>query len=323
MITSVEYDSFLNKLTCYGYDFGNIQSPSGNVNISPYNTSAWTPLSSIDLWSDTYIKGAISGTLVQGSYDVQIFSSSGAEFDLSGGFTVSAGSYLDYGYMPNGFLTKSPVTTNDQYFSERRLFDLLITEAYNKHGVSMIYYPISFDVNYDKLYGEDLDRKIIRKFNLMVFYTLPRVEKLWSKFGIEGMDNFSMFCSKKHFQVASQYDYTQTSASFGVYVPKIGDIIRALYNNYYYEIVDIKEESGQYLQSPQHMWEFLVKPYRDTRLSLSATTSATMTGAGDIGNYINRTPDIFDIKTDVVDKNANIDYQPEPCEVEDKNQFWN
>ena len=323
MLKQTEYDSFINKLTCYGYDFGNTQSPSGNVYISVSGAETWLSLSSIDLWSDTYVKGAISGTLSQGYYDVKLTDSSGASYILSSSFLVSADAYLDYGYLPNGWLTKSPISTNDQYFSERRLFDLWITEAYNKHGVSMIYYPVSFDTNYDKLYGEDLDRKVIRKFDLMVFYTLPRVEKLWSKFGIEGMDNFSMFCGKKHFQIASQYEYTQTSAAYSAYVPKIGDIIRAKYNNYYYEIIDIKEESGQYLQSPQHLWEFLVKPYRDTRLGLSATTSGSMSGTGDIGTIVNRTPDIFDIKTDIAQKVSAIDYTPEPCESPDVNQFWN
>ena len=236
----------------------------------------------------------------------------------------TSATYLDYTALPNGWLTKSPVTSGtDAYFSERRLFSLLTTEAYNKHGVSMIYYPVSYDINYDKLYGEDLDRKVIRKFDLMCFYTLPRVEKLWSKFGIEGMDNFSMFCSKVHFDAASQYEYTQTSATYAPYIPKIGDIIRAKYNNYLYEIIDIKEESGQFLQSPQHIFEFLVKPYLDKRLGLSATTSASMMGPGDIGNFINRTPDIFDLKSNIAEKVPAIDYTPKACEKPAIGEFWN
>ena len=260
MLKETEYDSFINKVACYGYDFGNTQSPSGNVQLSPAGAETWSALSSIDLWSDTYVKGGVNGTLSQGYYDVKLTSSSGTDFVLSSSFIVSAGDYLDYGYLPNGWMTKSPVTTNDQYFSERRLFDLWTTEAYNKHGVSMVYYPISFDLNYDKLYGEDLDRKVIRKFDLMCFYTLPREEKLWSRFGIENMDNFSMFCSKKHFQIASTYDYTQTTISYGSYIPKIGDIIKSKFNDMMYEIIDVKEESGQFISAlirkPTFLLEF-------------------------------------------------------------------
>jgi drug/metabolite transporter (DMT)-like permease len=46
-------------------------------------------------------------------------------------------------------------------------------------------------VSGNKIFGEDNNRSFVRKFEFMAFYTLPREEKLWNKFGIAGMDQFS------------------------------------------------------------------------------------------------------------------------------------
>jgi len=59
-------------------------------------------------------------------------------------------------------------------------------------GVDMIYYPVSYDVDYDRIFGEDLDRTIQRKFCVKGFYELQEEIELFSKFGIEGIDNFHM-----------------------------------------------------------------------------------------------------------------------------------
>ena len=120
----------------------------------------------------------------------------------------------------------------------------------------------------------------------MGWYQLPREEKLWAKFGIVGMDQFSVLVSKRHFKVASQFDFAVNDPiGYGEYIPKIGDIMLAQYNGYLYEIVDIKEETGMQLLSKQHIWEFIVKPYKDEHLSLSASTSATI---GYIAPYVNK-----------------------------------
>jgi hypothetical protein len=235
--------------------------------------------------------------------------------------------YFNYSPLPNEWVTKSLPTVSggndDPYFNERALWSMVTTEAYNKHGVRCTLYAVSTDPTYDRLYGEDLNRIISRKFDIMAFFQLPRQEKLWTAFGIQGMDTFSMFVSKIHFDAASKYESTGTSATYPAYIPKIGDIIKSKFNNMYYEITDIKSESGQFLQSLQHVWEFLVKPYRDTNLGLSATTSASMSGTGDIGSKVSTTPDAFDIRDLISATSPSINYSPKPCEANDPNQFWN
>jgi len=218
--------------------------------------------------------------------------------------------------MPNGWISKdSPV-----YNSERRLYDNILAEVYNLHGVSLDFYVTTYDSNYNFIFGEDNNRRFVRKFSFMGFYTLPKEEKLWSKFGIEGMDTFSIFCSKLHFNDASTFGNPEVPGNKGLgtyspHIPLIGNIIISDYNKYIYEITEVKEESGMYLLSKQHTWEFVVKPYKDEHMSLSPDTSASM---GYISQFVNRKTDIFDVTATLGTLTPNIEYQPGPTEEPDQ-----
>ena len=228
-------------------------------------------------------------------------------------------SYKAYDNVPNGWFTKTKrADGSDPYANERELFDLWVTEAYNKHGITLTYYAISFDTSHDKLFAEDNDRRVARKFDCMAFYSLPREEKLWSKFGIEGMDSFSMFISKRHFNTVSKYDPSKEEQTQNdSYNPKIGDLVRSQYNNYLYEITDVKEETGMFLLSKQHIWELVVKPFRDEHLNLSASTSADM---GAIIPFIDK-DDPFNVKEFVEENKEEVIYNPPPTEKAD-DSFW-
>jgi len=108
----------------------------------------------------------------------------------------------------------------------------------------MEYYQTSYDTSYDYLFGEDNNRRFIKKFDFMVLYELPREDKMWTKFGIEGLDNFSMYCAKRHFRAASK-----SPGGGPEVIPRIGDIIMAKYNDYVYEITEVAEEVALFLQS--------------------------------------------------------------------------
>ena len=235
-------------------------------------------------------------------------------FDLSGTSAI----YIAYSNMPNSYITKR---ADYQYNNERELYDLMITEVYNKHGVSLSYYITSYDTAYDKIFGEDNNRRFVRKFNFMSFFSLPREEKLWTKFGIDGMDQFSMFVSKRHFREASTYDYKQLSANtYASVIPRIGDIIMSDYAQYAYEITEVKEEVGMALLSKQHIWELIVKPFRDERIAVPSDVSATMPEMNAISNKPN---DVMDITTNIDAKKPNIIYQPKPGELPGGNPFSN
>lgn len=210
--------------------------------------------------------------------------------------------------MPNGFLTKcSPA-----YNNERRLYDNLATEFINQHGVCLSYYITSWDVTYDSIVGEDNNRFFERTFDFMGYYTLPREDKIWTKFGIEGMDSFSIFVSKLHFKDASTFGNNQVQGNIGVntyenYIPKIGDVIISKYNHFIYKVVEVKEETNMFLMSKQHMWELIVKQFKDEHIGVTLETSASM---GDIIDYTNKTNDIFNISGEVESKNDQIKYNP-------------
>ena len=221
--------------------------------------------------------------------------------------------------MGNGWFTKC----QPSYNNERKLFDTLVTEVYNKHGVCMTFYVTSFDLNYDKVWGEDNDRKFVRKFPIMAYFTMPREEKLWSKFGIEGLDSFSMFISKSHFKDASTFDAaTNNMGVYDSYNPKIGDVIVSEYNDFMYEITEVKEEAGMYIQSKQHLWELVVKPFKDRNMELSGTTSATM---GSIADYVAGHNDVFNVADVINQKTSAVVYQPKPNELPSGDPFgsWN
>jgi hypothetical protein len=154
------------------------------------------------------------------------------------------------------------------YDNERLLYDSLVSEAINIHGVEMIYYALTYDVNYNKIWGEDNDRRYERCFAFMAYYELPKEDNNFTKLSIEPFDTVIMTISKKHFENASLYDsegFRQPQLS--AYKPKIGDIIKAGYSNYYYEIVDINQEENMFLQS-KHTWTFTVKPFKNEHHSI-------------------------------------------------------
>lgn len=259
--------------------------------------------------ADIIVQGDFLGVFTNGWFEVQ---------DQTPVPTATSGYYRTYDSMPNNYITKC---TGPKYNNERELYDLLITEAYNKHGVCMTYYITTYDINYDRIFGEDNDRRFVRKFNFMAFFTLPREEKLWNKFGIAGMDQFSIFVSKRHFKIASRYNFDQTSANaYDSYIPQVGDIIMSDYAKYVYEIVEVKEEVGMYLLSKQHVWEFIVKPFRDERIVIPPDVSATMP---EMTKYANRSTDIFDNRTIIDSKKDSIKYIPKPCEKDPQNPFGN
>jgi len=236
-----------------------------------------------------------------------------------------SGVYLQYPDIPNEFITKC-VGSNyagsvGSYNNERELYDLMVTEAYNKHGICMDYYVTSYDKQYDKIWGEDNNRSYTRRFQIMAFYNLPREEKLWSKFGIEGMDSFSMYISKRHFWEASQFDDIQTNPRANQpYIPKAGDFIYAKYNKYAYEVVEVKDEIMMNHLSKQHVWELMVRPMKDEKI---ATTPAT--SASPIADITNKKTDKFDVTSTINDKKDAVNYQPKPTECNSKDPFanWN
>lgn len=247
---------------------------------------------------------------------------------------------------------------NPKYDNERKLYELMLTEAYNLHGVSLTYYVLSYNTSADKIYGEDNNRKVLRAFDFMGMLELPRDVRNFSTNGIGWNDIFHIFSSRKHLSAASRYDINGTSGLFDSYNPRAGDLIRLSYNDFkdptrqttmpcespdpndlyrnkefnstYYEIISVKTEEEQFLQG-KHSWDMIVRIYRDKSIPLSGTSadgSNTQSQFGDLWKYTSK-EDVFNIgkfineTSQPYSNKADIEYQPAPTECDPKDPFNN
>ncbi len=217
--------------------------------------------------------------------------------------TEKSYNYLEYPSVPSG----SDNICSDAYDNDRELAAITLMEKWNMFGVKIIFYKTTYDVERDKVWGEDLDRYITDEWNVMSYFTLPKENKIWSKFGIEGVNDFSMFISKLHFR-----DETDN------YIPRIGDLIITPYNNKLYEIAEVKEEAPMFMLSKQFAWEIIVKAAKiQNELSVAPSLSAAP-----ISNFY-KVEDLFDIKDEVDIGKEDVVYDPEPGEKPNNDPFGN
>lgn len=176
------------------------------------------------------------------------------------------------------------------YNKDKVLYDLLLTEGFNKHGVPMVYYVITYDTSYDPIFGEDNNRRIERSFPVMVYYTLPTEDKQWTPAAMQIIDNFHVFISKRHFAVASKLN-TANQLVFDSYTPKVGDVMKAKYNDFYYEITHVAQEEEMFLET-KHSWDVVLTQFKDEHISVSATGEVA---SDSISGVTDKLADIFDI----------------------------
>jgi hypothetical protein len=237
-------------------------------------------------------------------------------------YTVKSGGIPNWNTlsnMPNEWIRKCG---GKDYSNEKQLYRKAVTEAYNRFGICMTYYIVSYDTAYDKIWGEDNDRRFVRKFDIMAYYPLNTEEKMWTKFAIQGIDNFSIFVSKDHFREACTYGNTVVPGNIGpdtysTYVPKVGDVIQSKYNDYLYEVVTVKEESMMFHLDKHYVWELIVNPYKDMHLRLDAVTSASMNNLSADMNIA----DIFNIEQIVASAVSAVEYTPRSREMPPRDPF--
>jgi len=203
--------------------------------------------------------------------------------------------------------------SSDSYNNDKNLVSVTINEMINKFGVCMEYYITTYDTNYDRIFGEDNNRCYIRNFDFMAKYELPREDRIWTKFGIEGSDEVTLWISKRHFHAVSIDPKTGIS-----YVrPQIGDIIKSDFSTYFYEITEVSEDTGLYLQSNQYIWELTVKTLKDEYISISPELSGS-----DI-SFVTNINDIFNIDNDIDVEKEEIIYKSEKGEKPKNDPFGN
>lgn len=225
---------------------------------------------------------------------------------ISGSHVIDTGlayNFLDYPSVPD----YNVGICSNKYEPERELVSMLAMEAWNSFGVKIIFYKTTYDVKRDRVWGEDGDRYVTDAWDVMSYFQLPKENKVWSKFGIEGVNDFSMYVSKEHFR--SETDD---------YIPQVGDLVLSVYNNKLYEITEIKEEAPMFMLSKQYAWEFIVRKAKiENELSISPSLSASP-----IADFY-KVDDIFNIDTQVDIEKEDIRYNPLKGEQAPKNPFGN
>ena len=210
------------------------------------------------------------------------------------------------------FFDCPPFNTNDWFQkdtncadNERELYEILQMDAWNSFGVNMVYYVTDYSQTNDSIYGEDMDRTVLRGFDATGFMEqLPREDRNVPLFGIEGLDLFKVYINKLHFTSASTYSASQ-SGVYNTYTPQTGDIIYLSYNDIYYEITHVKDKVEQFLQRP-HAWDLSVREYKDFHLTLSATVSSTVS-ASTLSAYVDQN-DYIEINNDIDTEKTSILY---------------
>ena len=217
--------------------------------------------------------------------------------------------------MPNYYRPTS--TTKSDYFdyvnghsNDKNLYDLLNTEFINKYGTCLKYYITTFDLNHDKILGEDNNRRYVRSFDFMSYYQMPEENKMFTFMGIEYTDDVTMKVSKSHFDAAS------TLGGYDAHIPVVGDIVESLYGKLLYEVTEVAEGVQEFLQSRQYIWELVVKPYRRNNISTTESISGT-----DIYRLNKNENDMFDIRGVIETQNEAIKYKPKNTEKSVQNPF--
>ena len=139
--------------------------------------------------------------------------------------------------------------SNECHTRESLLFDSMTAESIAASGVQGYWYVVDYSLENEKLFGEDNDRTIERKFPFMFHVDqLPTDSRSWAKFGIEGLDVFHIYVAKTAFLQASQMMSDGETVSYKQREPKVGDIVQSTHNGVFYRVLDIKDKADTILQ---------------------------------------------------------------------------
>ena len=191
---------------------------------------------------------------------------------------------------------------SDCYEKTKCLYDDIQIGMINQYGIDVTFYTTDYNTSHDIIFGEDNDRHVIRSFEVMSTFDLPANDANFDKMGIFGLDEFHMYTNKSHFSYMSTTSGNVEDA-YSDYIPHVGDIVCYNAESQYYEIISVKDKVNQFMQS-QFTWDFLVRPFRDNKLTLSVDVSGSPLSA-----YVD-TNDILEVN-DVVDTEVSgVNYQP-------------
>lgn len=177
---------------------------------------------------------------------------------------------------------------------ETLLFDSVISEATDIMGFPIEYRTLLVNrEDVDDLYGEDPNIGWSEPYRTKLIYEPSNEMEVLNAFGFSSDDAITaMMMAKAVFSRDVSYDF----------IPKVGDVIKTLWNNKTYEIVDVGAES-KIFQGKKMVWDFICRPFRHSNQSSSADD--IIFNAPDDGDF----PDI------------NFEYETRPLSAYGDNDF--
>lgn len=236
--------------------------------------------------------------------------------------------FMDFSYMPNDYFH---FQEDNSYESEKATYDILQTEALVKFGTPMVYYIVSYNENYDPIFGEDDNRRVERKFPFKGHFTFLPDSHTVSIFGIESLDQYDVLVSMSHFEQASKYDLDnnnfpvspESEKIFESHEPAIGDIVYTKYNGKFYEIVNLNMEANMF-HDKKFTWTITIKPIK---LESLATNPIYTSGMPEIESLRLRLDTIVETQKEAIEEEKEkVIYSPKtgekPSKQPDLGSWW-
>jgi len=177
---------------------------------------------------------------------------------------------------------------------EHNLYESYIVEFTDISGIVVDFYIRDTSISLDTLYGESVNTAYLTPQRTKIIYEVTEEISSTTPFGIVSEDMIQ-------YGFMPKYTFSRdVSGSSGILLPKPGDVIKTIWNERAYEIVDVGEEAHIF-QLKKLVYEFILKPFRFSEQSQSAkdiTDSDPLSAFGD-NNWIEDESDGIDNYTDV------------------------
>lgn len=143
--------------------------------------------------------------------------------------------------------------------NEHDLFRSVIQEFNDIAGFPIMYFELDADKSdFDQLYGENTNLKYKEAKLTRMVYDPAEESRVLSTFGLTSDDTLQYIMIPKE---TFKRDVSDNE-------PKPGDVLKTLWNNRNYEIVNITSEQ-KIFKAKKHVWEIICKPFRFAEESIS------------------------------------------------------
>lgn len=158
----------------------------------------------------------------------------------------------------------------DENNPEYELYKSLVEEFTEISGWPVWFYKKLESEVIDSTYGEDANAKYTEAYETKLIYEPTEETNLLDSFGITSDETIQYMQIPKSLFIKNivdeyKFDYDTEEEI----IPSVGDVIRTLWNNKLYEIIEVGSEQ-KIFQGRKMIWEMITRPYRHSQESDSA-----------------------------------------------------